>query len=230
MVIDQMSEANRTLYKYWGKMVKCVQDVDAIIINGDICEGNQKKEDGLYTITTDLNAQIAAAIMMLKQLPDVPTYYTRGTAYHIENNRPMDECIAKELGGIYGPELIVKECGIKFHCQHYLSSSLSVWVYEPTALARDLVLLSLQNDKYGKVDVAIRSHRHRFCAVSFADSMGICTPSWKVKSVYSVERGILSLPNIGWIIIETDEKEIRIDRTGIAHLIKPCAVVGRDAA
>ena len=226
----QVSESNRKLYKYWRSMIPKVKDVDAIIFNGDICDGVQGKSAGLGTVTTDLRVQIGACAEMIGGLPNVPKYFTKGTPYHSEQNRPLDESVCIEVDGTYGPELVVEECGIRLHCQHHLSTTQSIWIYEPTGLARDMMLVAIQNeaDKYGDVDFLVRSHRHRFVGVMFATSMGVCTPGWQSKTIYAVDKGLLSLPSIGWVVIRVHDDHISVDRSGIAHVVRPCKVVGRD--
>ena len=101
-----------------------------------------------------------------------------------------------------------------------------------TAIARDLLLLALHNaeEKYGKVDVAIRSHRHNFCGAIFKSQIGVITPCWQTRTPFAVKKDLVSPPDIGYVVLHVGPgKNIMIDRSGIIHSPTPPArIVGRD--
>jgi len=222
---------NRTqkqLWNHWLKMCKAASGVKAIIINGDVCDGPQRKSAGLYTWTSNMKFQAEAAILALESLPEAPMFFTQGSLYHAVEDRPIEQYIAERCGAEYGDDLLVNTCGIKIHASHHISSSISSWQYWTTAIARDLLLLALHGaeDKYGHVDVAVRSHRHTFTAAEFGSQIGIITPAWQTRNQYAVRKGIISPPDIGWVILEIHgPKRILVDRSGIANIGRPSRVV-----
>jgi hypothetical protein len=139
--------------------------------------------------------------------------------------------IAREFKGEYGDELVVEECGIRLFCRHTISSSMSTWQYMATAPGRDHMLLYLNKspDKYGQIDVAVFSHRHQFVCVQFSSGIALVTPCWQSKTPYAVKRGMVGVPEIGWVMLNIEgNRKIMVDTSGIATVVRPCKVVGRD--
>jgi predicted phosphodiesterase len=223
----------KVIWDHWKKMLKALKDQkpDCIILNGDLIEGDQRKEKGRGLITPELPVQIKACIACLKTLPDVPMYFTGGTDYHqLPDGISADLHIADQFNAAFGDELIIEECGIRLFCRHAIGMSQSTWQYMTTAPARDQMLLYLNQstEKYGRIDVAVFSHRHQFVAAQFASGIALVTPCWQGKTVFAVKKGIISPPHIGWVTLHIDNpKRIAIDTSGIANVIRPCKVVGR---
>jgi hypothetical protein len=89
-----------------------------------------------------------------------------------------------------------------------------------------LLYLNKSAEKYGPIDVAVFSHRHMFVASEFNSGIALVTPCWQTKTPYAVMKGIVSPPDIGWLMLHIQNKKcITIDRSGISHLEKPCKVV-----
>ena len=66
------------LWKHWQQLIKTdAKKADAILINGDLCDGTHRKSEGMYTVTTDLAVQSEACVELLETLPSVPTYVTQ---------------------------------------------------------------------------------------------------------------------------------------------------------
>ena len=93
-----------------------------------------------------------------------------------------------------------------------------------------LLYLNKSPEKYGPIDVAVFSHRHQFVEVHFSSGMALVTPCWQSKTPYSsIRQGIVGVPEIGWVMLHVyGPKEIIVDTTGIATVVRPCQVVGRD--
>jgi len=219
------------LYEHWMKMLRYIYEnkVECILFNGDICDGDQWMTKCKGLVTANLKVQSDACVELINTLPKVPKYFTLGTKYHSIEDRPLEEYIAEKVGGVYGDDLIVNAGGLRIHMAHAIPNSGSSWQYWTTALARDLLLYSLHDseEKYGKIDVAVRSHRHNFCEASFGSQMGIVTPCWQTRTIYAVQKDLVTPPDIGWIILEVyDKKRILVDRTGITHIGKPSQEVG----
>lgn len=225
---------NKAIWQHWQKMIESLRKErpDCIILNGDLIEGAQWKEGGRGLMTADIFQQTAACIRILGTLPKVPMYFTAGTDYHqLPGGISADLHIADQMNGQFGDELIVEECGIRLFCRHAIGVSQSTWQYMTTAPARDHMLLYLNQaaDKYGRIDVAVFSHRHQFAAAQFASGIALVTPAWQGKTVFAVKKGIIAPPHIGWVTLHIENpKRIAIDTSGIANVVKPCKVVGRD--
>jgi predicted phosphodiesterase len=222
----------RKLLVWWNEMLGYIskKDIQCIILNGDLVEGYQRKEYGRGTMP-DLSVQMEACINLLEQLPDVPMYFTRGSGYHVvAGNMSTEQWIARAMGGIYGDDLLVEECGIRMHVQHHVPVSNASWQYRSTPLARDLLLhaLNASADKYGRVDVALRAHAHYFVAVYFRSQLGIISPCWQTRTPYAVKKDIVTPPDIGYLLLKVeDQNNVMIDRHGINHIERPCKTVNR---
>jgi hypothetical protein len=229
---------NRAINGHWGKMLKVVKadPPDVILVNGDDIEGDQRKEKGRGLMTGQIHTQYLATIKGLESLkraaPKAVWYFTAGTDYHqLPDGTNADLMIARHFKAEYGDELVIEECGIRIFARHTISSSMSTWQYMATAPGRDHMLLYLNKgeEKYGKIDVAVFSHRHQFVAVQFSSGLSLVTPCWQSKTPYAVKRGMVGVPEIGWVTLHIDgPKKITVDTSGIATVVRPCKIVGRD--
>jgi hypothetical protein len=225
---------NKAIWAHWLKMLASSkkEKPDVIILNGDLIEGAQRKEGGRGLVTPELFTQCAACIKVLRTLPKVPMYFTAGTDYHqLPDGLSADLYIAETMGGEFGDELVIEECGIRIFARHVIGMSQSTWQYMTTAPARDQMLLYLNQaeDKYGRIHVAVFSHRHQFVCSQFASGLALITPCWQGKTVFAVKKGIISPPHIGWVSLIVDgPKRIAVDTSGIANVVSPCKTVGRD--
>jgi len=223
---------NRTqklLWNHWLKMCKAASGVKAIIINGDVCDGPQRKSSGLYTWTSNMKFQADAAILALETLPEAPMYFTQGSLYHAVEDRPIEQYVAERCGSEYGDDLLVEAADLRIHASHHINVSKSTWQYRSTPLARDLLLMALHQaeDQYGKVDVVVRGHAHYFVDVNFKSQMGIITPCWQTRNPFAVKIGLVSPPDIGWIVLENHGPgKILVDKNGVTHIGRPSRVVG----
>lgn len=229
-----LNQTQKNLWAHWSKkMLPRIQDVECIIIIGDVIDGLAKNDRGRGLVTSDLGWQTQCATEIIRTLPEVPTYILEGTDYHeLEDGRSVEQTIAESLPhATYGDELVIEECGIRIFARHVIGASTSTWQYMTTAPARDHMLLYLNKaeEKYGPIDVACFAHRHSFVAAEYPSGLAYVNPCWQTKTHYAVKKGIVSPPDIGWITLNIfDKKCIAIDRSGITHLQRPCRIVGRD--
>jgi hypothetical protein len=237
-----LNKTQKLLYAHWSDMCKSIKKhpPEAIILNGDLIDGTSRKNEGRYESITEPLRQIEACIQLLDMLPPkVPKFFTQGSNYHVDNITPAEEYIADKMDGEFGPDLLVCEAGIRIHASHYISVSKSSWQYWSTPIAKDSLLLAVNDSekKYGHVDVALRSHAHYFAAVEFTSTMGIISPCWQVRNEYAALRDIVSPPEIGYLTIRnfgeiegTDRKNILLDRSGFIKVQMPVVrKVGREA-
>jgi hypothetical protein len=226
------NQTQKKLWSHWKHMIEATNP-EIIIFNGDLIDGQQKRGVGRGLVTPYLEHQIAACTDIIHTLPEVPLYFTQGTEYHeLPDGSAAEQYIAKEFQADFGDDLLIDECGIRMHVGHQIPVSGTTWQYRTTPLARDLLLLALNSaeEKYGKVDVAIRSHAHYYCACSFASQLGVITPCWQTRTNYAVKKDLVTPPDIGYItLLVENRKNIMINRSGIINQpVKPCRVVGRD--
>lgn len=235
-LIFRQNQTQKKLWAHWKEMINVLnwdKPVECIIFNGDLIDGQQRRNIGRETVTSRLDVQTEAAIEIIETLPDVPKYFTQGTEYHsLPDGSPVEAYIAKQCNGEFGDDLLIDECGIRLHVGHPITVSSSSWQYRTTPLARDLLLLALNaaEERYGKVNVVVRSHAHYFCTAGFSSQIGIITPCWQTRTPYAVKKNFITPPDIGYVILRIEnQKNIMIDRSGIINQpVRPCRVVGRD--
>jgi hypothetical protein len=130
------------------------------------------------------------------------------------------------MDGVYGDDLIIECEEVRMHASHNVPVSASSWQYRSTPLARDLLLHKLNDSarSYGDIDVVIRSHAHYHVAVMFTHQLGLITPCWQTRTPFAVKRDIISPPDIGYIVLEIDGKNVDMKRR-IVHIGKPSPVV-----
>jgi hypothetical protein len=229
---------NLAIEAHWNKMLAQIKTdpPDVVILNGDLIEGDQHREHGRGLMTNQISIQVKACVKIIKTIrkivPKAPFYFTAGTDYHqMPDGENADIFIAEQFHAEFGDELVVEECGVRLFCRHTIGISNSAWQYMATAPGRDHMLLYLNKgpEKYGKIDIAVFSHRHQSAGVLFPSGMAIVTPCWQSKTPFAVKKGIVGTPDIGWIMLRiTSPKCIAVDTSGIATVVRPCKIVGRD--
>jgi len=220
------------LLERWNAMLDTVGRVDFCVVNGDCCDGPQKKSDGLYLRTTNLDAQVSWASSLLKQIKTKVFYVTLGSRYHIQEQQPLDRLVAEKIGAKkYGMDILqhLKDEDVRIHYCHYVGGTRSVWMYATSPIARDLVLLKLNEDvkRYGKVKLCVRSHRHWLVGSFFSRQIGIVTPGWQLTTPHWKRFGGITPPDIGWVTINVEDNgKVNLDWS--AEYAQPICVFTSD--
>ena len=216
------NSAQIELNHVWDDMVRDLPPLTGVIVNGDCCDGPNKKSNGRGVWTSDLRAQVLACAELLKPIKKhmkCPSnwYFTLGSEYHVVDDRPLDEAVCDQLGGHFQAEQIVPMLRGEFrvHAHHVIPGSMGNWTYLPTAPARDHMLIALQNaeKEYGDISWVVRSHRHMYTSVRFGAHQGVTIlPGWQGKTEYAVRKGAVMVPKLGYCIL-------KIYEDGTAHMV-----------
>ncbi len=204
---DEVRTPNPTqkaLLKCWNEMLKNLPKIDKVILNGDLCDGPQRKSLGKFTWTNDLGVQVEACKLLLKTLPCQKFYGTLGSEYHTQEDRPLDRSVVEGLGGTFRDEIFLDVEEARIQASHYVPVSMSAWQYRLTPLARDLMLYALNQDEYGKVDWILRGHAHYYALGGFGSMGGCIVPGWQTRTPYAIKKGIVSPPQVGYVILMVD--------------------------
>jgi len=222
------SRTQAKLLALWKDMCKRMGDVDVLLVNGDVCDGVQRANQGAETWTSNLDTQVDAAVALLSMVKAKRFRFTMGSPYHVGENMPCDKVVAKRMGGVFGNDLILdfKRQGIRFHASHYVGTA-RVWQYATTSLARDMLLLRLNKDrrKYGDVDYCIRSHAHAFVGVLFSHTGGFTTPGWQTRTPFAVKHGLITPPDIGWLLLTITQDGVELTDKEVHTVHTPSKVV-----
>jgi len=218
MKFSYLLDVQKKLWNLWSEL--CEEKYDCVLVNGDCCDGPQKRSIGKFTWTNDLGLQAQTCADMLKGIKSKKFYFTLGSEYHSQEDRPLDKLVSDLVGGQYGADLLLdlKEEDVRIHAQHYIGVSTSTWQYRTTSLARDMVLLLLNSgvNEYGKVDYAVRSHAHFFVAVEYSGQGGVVLPGWQIRTPFGVKRGMITPPNVGYCVLDVKDGTIHLTK----HLMK----------
>ncbi len=200
----------RAIGKIWDSMIENLEtrSLSGGIHLGDSTEGTNYHDQGKDNDSTDKLYQINMAQTRLEEIPTKKWFIVNGSGYHVGKNLSDDELLADKLGAEYGNELVVNIDGARVHCSHKVGVSMSATAYRPTAIARELMLATINEDEYGKFRVILRGHAHYYCEVRFGGSRGLICPCWKGRDSFAQERSLALLPHLGYIILKVDGNKV----------------------
>jgi len=194
---------------------------DAILCNGDMIDGRQRKQEGtelsLNLVSDQINAAVACLNVLKKKRPGMKWFFTRGTAYHVGNAGQDEEEIAKSMNaerypsvgtGVYVREILWLDIdGVIIEAAHHIG--VSQGFYRLTQLDKEMqwsAMAAKDNTKgIPKADLLIRSHVHNFQHAEHASKQGVVTPCWQLQTPFMRKNSTYRmLPDIGGVLIEVD--------------------------
>jgi len=173
--------------------------IDYLILNGDICEGQNLSEEARMLSEVDPVFQVRAAQTVLQPILrrlNGPIYLTQSSRYHGGAGGTLDELLGERIGS-------VKQIG--HHCIPWVQFDVgeihfdvahrqSVMIrYRSTALEREVGFWlerqgrrAMKRKSVPRRVVLIRSHTHAgFRMIQTEDIIAIGTPAWKIQDVYA---------------------------------------------
>ena len=203
---------------FWDEFVPSVTKGEpyAWLHNGDSIEGQHHRTT--QTISGNIEDQIRCAETVLEpevckaRLFDI----VRGTPAHVGESGKDEEALAKALGcekrnGSHSRwEVNYDLNGYHIHAAHHIGTTMSV-AYEHSALSRELMKMLVESAQWGDdhPDLMIRSHRHRYASAAIPTARGtaeiLITPAWQLKTGFVWKVNVLSRPQIGGVVIGSDE-------------------------
>lgn len=194
---------------------------DFVIVNGDVVDGPQRKNQGAELCLPSPDDQTSAAIEILRELrkktQSAKWYFTQGTPYHVGEWGGQEEAIARALGATeyqsLGTGKLCREVlwlsmeGVIIEAAHHISGGTGF--YRLTSLDREAQwsALSAKDATKGipKADLLVRSHVHNFAYGEHASKAVLTTPCWELQTRYARKHSVHRLhPDIGGIMIEVD--------------------------
>ncbi len=231
---------NKLQQELYNAYIDCIDDLvqkpDLFVVNGEPCDGANKKQLGIQSWTTNINDQINDAVKLLKLVPHDNLLFVRGSGYHVtQDGTNFEEIIADKMNArnykAYGGSgktdyfALVEINGKLFNFTHHVG--FNKWAaYRTTALAREMAGMVFERDKMGKADVIVRSHVHYFVHIEFTHTHGFTTPAWKFPDGHLFRGGTAgTTPDIGMVevIVEPNGKiivEKHIQELKIKPLVK----------
>jgi len=205
------NKLQEALYESWLECIDEVQQKPTLfVINGEPCDGGNKRQSGIQSWSTNINDQINDAVKLFKSVPHDKIMFVRGTPYHVTiDGTNFEEIIAEKMnaesykafGGSGKTDYyaLVEMYGKLFNFTHHVG--FNKWAaYRTTALAREMAGMVFERDKMGKADVIVRSHVHYFVHVEFVHTHGFTTPAWKFPDGFLFRGGTAgTTPDIGMV-------------------------------
>jgi len=205
------NKLQKALFQAW---VECTDDLiqkpTLLLVNGEPCDGGNRKQLGQQSWTTNFNDQLNDTVRLLKKIPHENLMFVRGSGYHVTvDGTNFEEVIADKMGatnykafggsGLTDYYALVEINGKLFNFTHHIG--FNKWAaYRTTALAREMAGMVFERDKMGKADVIVRSHVHYFVHIEFVHTHGFTTPAWKFPDGHLFRGGTAgTTPDIGMV-------------------------------
>jgi len=154
-------------YGKFYKIVKSLQPIDVLMVNGDCVDGLGRRSGGTELWTTDVDRQCDMATEIIKFIKAKKIVMTYGTPYHcgeVEDaeNRIAQNVKAEKIGG----HEWVDVNGVIFDLKHKIGSS-TIPHGRFTAIAKEKLwnILWSEREESPKAQIIVRSHvhYHNFC-------------------------------------------------------------------
>jgi predicted phosphodiesterase len=199
------------ILEHWMELAHQIGRVEHLVLNGDLCDGVNRKAQGMGLWTTDRLEQAKACAALVKMFDAKKISVINGSGYHTDDNPSLDALVARELNCKFYPELKLEVDKINFHFCHKVGTSSSAWFYRPTPVAREMMLAALTKEEYGGIDILVRSHAHYFVAVRYPHSLGVITPCWKGRDVHAAQQTLAYTPALGAVYFDVQGDEYTWD-------------------
>lgn len=219
----QHNAGQEFLWKCWLDFAARVKvfKPDFVVVNGDVVDGPQRKNQGAELALPAPGDQVGGAIEVLRVLrkvtPKAKWYFTQGTPYHVGEWGDHEEAIAGALGATsylsVGTGKLCREVlwlsmeGVIVEAAHHIATGTGF--YRLTALDREAQwsAISAKDASKGipKADLLIRSHVHNFAYGEHASKQVVTTPCWQLQTRYARKHSVHRLhPDIGGLLIEVN--------------------------
>lgn len=221
-----LNETQQFLLDFWGKATRRIRRLqpDVLAIVGDVLQGKSIRDGQLVTNRCDIQRKTAYRLLEPMREKTRQLFMFKGTPWHegkaSENTSDLGEMLDAEVDPTTG-ERLLWEAYIQLpggdepimHITHHIGATKVSW-YEATVPLRDTLMLLSELTRWYKtqapnVRITVRAHRHRCIGIFIAPDMQAWTvPSWQVKTAYAHQKSIVTLPHIGYILIEWDGRDI----------------------
>jgi hypothetical protein len=158
--------SQKEMWKRYLAIVKALQPVTCLLVNGDAIDGRGERSGGVELITGDRSEQCDIAEECIAIWDAEKIVMTRGTPYHAGSEESWEDVIAKALRK-RGNDVKIGEHewpsvnGYVFDCKHHLGSSSTPYG-RYTAVAKEDLWNLLWNERglQPRADMVVRSHVH----------------------------------------------------------------------
>jgi hypothetical protein len=178
------------LNDHWYETAKEIPDLDILVFDGDVIDGDQWKSLGRHTVEVDHQYQSRAALELLDPFLNKSRvrYVCEGTEYHDGKAGMWAEWLAREVGAVPKDQhicwdwLLLEIDGLKCDIAHAQSYMMR---YRSTALEREMQFSCMLGEN---ADLIARAHVHNYGMVQMPKPGGLQTaislPAWQFDCHY----------------------------------------------
>lgn len=212
-----LNTGQKYLWECWRDAALRMAPLDALVCNGDLIDGSQRRSEGTELCLPLLEDQSEAAVQALRHMIDAtgkpPVYVVAGTEYHTSKAAREEEIVAQRLKAVryqgagtgrYCREILDLDVdGIILNFAHGIS--VASGLYRATPPDREAVWSALAGKagKAPRAECVIRSHAHNFVHVEHQSKHGVISPCWQLQTRYMRKNSAYRLlPDVGYLLIK----------------------------
>ena len=208
---DRTPPTQRPMWEWYAKELATIGAVDILVLNGDLVDGEGKKET-IGLLTTDVDEQAEMAVACLKDIVAKKRFLTYGTPFHTVGSSSYEKRIADALNSPVSATLMLDVDGMKFNFRHVAGRS-DVPYGQGTQLYKEVVRDMLQSviEEYSCADVVVRSHVHYYLHMDDGDRHAVSLPCLQVpESVFA--RGLRTMYyRLGMVLFLVDDGQVTVE-------------------
>lgn len=182
---DDTRATQEPLWKWYVDTLAKIGPVDALVVNGDMVDGEGKKET-LGHLTTDTMKQAGMAAECIGKVKAERVFLTYGTPFHTVGSFSYEEAVAEKLNQTVEDSVMVDMQGVKFNFRHACGRS-DIPYGQGTQTFKEAILDVLRADagEYESADVTVRAHVHYYCRMEVGKRSALTLPCLQIpESVY----------------------------------------------
>lgn len=201
---DDFYSKRTELWNWFETQILRIGKPDILVCNGDMVDGNAKKNGGVELLTTDRSKQTDMAQEIVKLINAKTTLFTEGTEYHVGKSESWDNELAKRFGSTAKNILNFKVNGVGFNVRHHTNGS-STLNNRSNSVIQEARWDILQNEADGfEPHIWVRGHVHYYNL--FEDVVGtktrtyITSPALQLPATNYGERRCRGGVNVGFLL------------------------------
>lgn len=167
------------LWRNYEEIIRSLQPIHILVVNGDAVDGRQAKNGGTEGITVDPYEQSEMASYSISICKAKKIIMTYGTPYHTGEIIDYENILADMVGAEkIGAHEWIDVNGVVFDIKHHCGGS-TIPHGRHTAIARERLWNVLYNDQgeQARADVLIRSHVHYHQYCGTPEFLAMTTPA-----------------------------------------------------
>jgi hypothetical protein len=209
---EQTPPTQRPMWEWYTEELKRIGPVDVLVLNGDLVDGEGKKET-IGLLTTDIDEQAAIARACVEPVKYKRCFLTYGTPFHTVGTGSYEKRIADALGAPITDTLLLSVGGVRFNVRHVGGRS-DIPYGQGTQLYKEVVRDMLHSviEEFQSADVVVRSHVHYYLHIERSTKDAISLPCYQVPDSVFARTLRTMYYDIGMVVVEVDKGRVTVDK------------------